>query len=293
MWDWISVLADLRRESRVAVIVTVCRTLGSTPREIGAKMIVCDDGTTHGTIGGGAVEQLAIRDAQDCLKRREAGIFNYPLTAEHGQCCGGGMELLIEMINCGPQLHVYGAGHVGQELSRVLEGTAFTTHLIDSRERWVNDPRVPDSCVRHAIGWREYNPAVAWDKDISYAVIMTPEHSEDFEILADLLSRPVRFLGLIGSRAKWAHFRRSLQELGFAPETIDRVKCPVGIGRIGKAPREIAISVAAEILIEHYGTCRYSVDPARRGEVESSGQPEGTSDTRPADLVGNSMPVLR
>ncbi len=293
MWDWISVLANLRRESRAAVVVTVCRTLGSTPREIGAKMILCADGTIHGTIGGGLVEQLAIHDALECLRKREAGIFTYPLTAAHGQCCGGGMEMLIEMVNCGPQLYVYGAGHVGQALSRVLDGTAFTTHLIDSRERWIHDPRVPESCVRHAIGWREFNSTVSWDKDASYAVIMTPEHSEDFEILADLLNRPLHFLGLIGSRAKWAHFRRSLRELGFTPETIDRVKCPVGIGRIGKAPGEIAISVAAEILIEHYGTCRNSPDPAGRGQIESSGQPEGASDTRPADLVGDSVPVLR
>ena len=293
MWDWISVLANLRRESRAAVVVTVCRTLGSTPREIGAKLILCADGTMHGTIGGGLVEQLAIRDAQECLRTGEAGIHSYSLTAAHGQCCGGGMELLMELVNCGPQLYVFGAGHVGQALSRVLEGTAFTTHLIDSRERWIHDPHVPEVCVRHAMGWREFNPSVSWDKNASYAVIMTPEHAEDFEVLADLLNRPMRFLGLIGSRAKWTHFRRSLRELGFSPEAIGRVKCPVGIGRFGKAPGEIAISIAAEILIEHYGTCRNSPDPAGRGQIESSGQPEGASDTCPADMAGDSMSVLR
>ncbi|MBI5058875.1 xanthine dehydrogenase accessory protein XdhC [candidate division KSB1 bacterium] len=286
-------MARLRRETRAAVLVTVCRTAGSTPRECGAKMIVCADASIAGTIGGGQVEQFAIRDALNCLERRTGGIFNYPLTAAHGQCCGGGMELLMELVNCGPQLCIFGAGHVGQALSRVLEGTVFTTHLIDAREHWIRDARIPESCVRHAMGWREFNPGVAWNEDVSYAVIMTPEHFEDFEILTDLLNRPLRFVGLIGSRSKWTHFRRSLTALGFTPEAIQRVRCPVGIGRFGKAPEEIAISVAAEILADYYGTRGNPTDTAGGGEVEPCGQPQGVVAARSADVAGNSVSVLR
>lgn len=83
---------------------------------------------------------------------------------------------------------------------------------------------------------------------------MTPEHAEDFEIVADLLKRPLRYLGLIGSHAKWTQFQRSLLELGFEPSQLSSVRCPIGVGNTGKAPAEIAISIAAEILQDYHAT---------------------------------------
>jgi xanthine dehydrogenase accessory factor len=265
MWDWISALERMRRESCPGVLVTVCRAQGSAPREIGAKMIVLADGSILGTIGGGHVEQLAILDALECLTKRENGIFTYPLSVATAQCCGGVMELLMEVVNTNSRLYIYGAGHVGQALCRVLEGTDFTIHLVDAREKWIHDSRLPESCVKHAMSWSDFNATAVWDAETTYAVVMTPDHSEDFEILADLLKRPLRYLGVIGSRSKWTQFQQSLESLGFERDAIGRVRCPVGVGNTGKAPVEIAISIAAEILLEYHGDRGHTAHPAGGG----------------------------
>ena len=254
MWDWISALDKLRREAQPAVLLTVIRTTGSTPRESGAKMIVLPDGSILGTIGGGNVEYQAIRDAVQCLTKSAGGVFEYPLTVTTGQCCGGSMELLMEVINLNPQLYIYGAGHVGQALCRVLENTVFVPHLIDARAQWIGSPELSARVVRHQTEWLDFNNSALWDKERVYAAVMTPDHAEDFEIVADLLKRPVRYLGLIGSNAKWAQFQHSLREMGFESSQLSTVRCPIGVGNTGKAPAEIAISVAAEILTHYHAT---------------------------------------
>jgi xanthine dehydrogenase accessory factor len=292
MWEWISALDRLRKEGRAGVLVTVSRTRGSVPREIGAKMIVLANGSAMGTIGGGHIELLAIRDALDCLEQRKNNVFTYPLSAPAGQCCGGVMELLMEVVNTNPRLYLYGAGHVGQALCRVLDGTGFTIHLVDARETWIHDPRLPESCIRHAISWSEFNATALWGAETVYAVVMTPDHSEDFEILRDLLPRPLRYLGVIGSIAKWTHFEQMLANLGFEPEAVSRVRCPVGVGDTGKAPAEIAISIAAEILLEHNGHHGYSTHSIGGGEIESPRLSQGASDSCSADLAGDSVPGL-
>ncbi len=254
MWDWISALDKLRRDAQPAVLVTVIRTNGSAPRESGAKMIVLADGRIHGTIGGGQMEHQAIRDAVSCLEKGTGGSFEYPLTVTTGQCCGGSMELLMEVLNLNPQLYIYGAGHVGQALCRVLSNTAFVTHLVDARPEWIDSPEVPDHVVRHSCSWDAFNESALWNTERVYAAIMTPDHAEDFEILADLLKRPLRYVGLIGSDAKWLQFQRSLREMGFEPAQLNSVHCPIGTPNTGKAPAEIAISVAAEILRDYHAS---------------------------------------
>jgi xanthine dehydrogenase accessory factor len=254
MWDWISALAALQRNAAPAVLVTVCRTTGSTPRETGAKMIVLGDGRVMGTIGGGQVEHQAISDARQCLERQAGGLFEYPLTVTTGQCCGGTMELLMEILNTNPQLYIYGGGHVGQALCRILENTVFVPHLIDTRAEWISHPDLPASVIRHHTTWQEFNESASWHSNMIYAAVMTPEHAEDLEIVADLLKRPLRYLGLIGSQAKWSRFQRSLKEMGYEAAQINAVRCPIGAGNTGKAPAEIAISIAAEILKEYHAT---------------------------------------
>ncbi len=252
MWDWITALYELRCEGKPAVFVTVSGVSGSTPREPGAKMIVLPDGTIQGTIGGGQIEQHAIRDALDCLAKLAGGSFEYPLTATSGQCCGGTMELLMEVVNANPQLYIYGAGHVGQALCRVLANTVFVAHVIDRRPEWIAHPEMPTHVIRHEKAWQEFNESAVWDQERTYVAIMTPDHAEDFEIVAELLNRPLRYLGLIGSRAKWTRFQRSLLDQGFQQSQLDVVKCPIGVGDTGKAPAEIAISIAAELLRDYH-----------------------------------------
>src|SRR2546423_87066 len=123
MWDWTSRLAELTRAGKPVCVVTVVSADGSTPRELGAKMLVCADQTFHGSIGGGHLERLALADAVTTIGQRTARTLRYPLGPRTGQCCGGTVELLFEVLNVGPRLVLFGAGHVGRAVCRVLEET--------------------------------------------------------------------------------------------------------------------------------------------------------------------------
>lgn len=251
MWNWISTLEDLRRSGRPAVMVTLVRCKGSTPREIGAKMIVYSDGRFSGTIGGGALENKVIQDAESCFEARQSQSLQYQLCASTGQCCGGVVDVLMEVINMEPVVHIFGAGHVAQALCRVLLGTPFQVHVVDSRGEWTS--QLPDEVRRETTDWQTVVEQTRWDEARSYALVMTHSHERDQEVVGALMERPLRYLGLIGSRNKWLDFQLHLGKAGKDKSLFSRVHCPIGIDIGGKAPQEVAISVAAELLRTHYG----------------------------------------
>jgi len=253
-WNWIARLDELRRGGIPAVVVTVTGGTGSAPRDAGAKMIVRADGAFEGTIGGGHLEMLAIEEARRRVEIGESGSIRYPLGAKTGQCCGGVVDLFYEVVNAGPHLYVFGAGHVGQAVARTLEGTPFTVHLVDERTEWVNAPQLPVGVVRHESEWDEFARAARWDARQTYVVIMTFRHDLDEKILEGILSsrRDLRYLGLIGSAAKWERFRQRLLQKGIHEAALSRVRSPIGLPVGGKAPAEIAISLGAELLGIHY-----------------------------------------
>jgi len=251
MWDWVSKLAEPRAAR--AALLTVVGAAGSTPREIGAKMLVWKGGGFHGTIGGGRLEQLALEEAALRLASGTSGLVRYPLGASAGQCCGGVVEIFFEILEPSPTLYVFGAGHVGQAVARVLSGTAFHVHLVDERDDWLRATGLGASITRHAEPWDDVVESTDWESQANHAVVMTHRHDLDQAIVEALIPERPRYLGLIGSRPKWARFRERLLGRGFTAEEILRVKCPIGTGRWGKAPQEVAISLAAELLALHYG----------------------------------------
>jgi len=224
-------------------------------------MLVDTSGLIAGTIGGGHLEKLAIRDAKLCLGDRTGRTFSYPLCARTGQCCGGAVETFVDVLNAGPILYIFGAGHVGQALSRVMAETPFLVRLIDEREEWVGASvgvhNIPDPVGRiHAEPLSAVDQLI-WDNQRTYAVVMTHSHELDYELIARLMSRPGRYLGLIGSRTKWDSFSNRLRQkaiMGTGEELnqIRRVRCPVGVDIGGKTPAEVAISIAAELVALHH-----------------------------------------
>lgn len=253
MWDWVTKSHELILGREPFVIVTVSQVLGSAPREVGAKMIVLPDRTFYGTIGGGQLERLALEDGQKILINKELSQSRrYPLGAKAAQCCGGVVELLFEVVNQQPDLYLFGAGHVGQAISQTLSGTAFKVHLIDDRSEWVHSPEVPTSTVRHCTNWEDFVAEADWDPQRTYVAILTHRHDLDEEILKDVLGRARRYVGLIGSKAKWKRFESRLKGRGVPEQDIQSVRCPFGLFVGGKSPKEIAISFAAEILQTHY-----------------------------------------
>jgi xanthine dehydrogenase accessory factor len=243
-------LTELEESGTPAALVTVVRCSGSTPTAPGAKMIVLADGTFFGTVGGGHLEQLVMVDARACLESGAPSTFRYPLGATAGQCCGGVVEIFAEVLSVGPRLYLFGAGHVAQALCRVLAGTPFVVHAVDEREEWSG--ALPSEVHRHTTPWDVFAREARWSAENTY-VAMTHRHDVDEAIVADVVTRPARYLGLIGSQTKWRRFRDRLEARGTAVEALDRIRCPIGLDVGGKTPQEVAISVAAELLGVHHG----------------------------------------
>jgi xanthine dehydrogenase accessory factor len=251
MWDWIGKLEELRRSGQLAVLVTVTKSTGSTPRKHGAKMIVLPDGTFFGTVGGGVPEYYALEDARNCFENMQCSTSRIPLQ-QRGEfpACGGTMELYMELINDNPFLYLFGAGHIGQALCQVLEGTPFRIHLIDERDEWINSAAIPSGVIRHQCRWSDFIEKANWCDKRSFVTILTFSGTVDQQVLEEVLPHPARFVGMIGSKGKWAGVQANLAEKGL---DLSRVRCPVGHDNGGKSPREIAISIASQLLSTYNG----------------------------------------
>ena len=247
------------------VMVRVTATEGSVPRESGTWMAVWPDALT-GTIGGGQLEFQAVREAREWLEGGEApqGTRRYPLGPSLGQCCGGVVFLAFRRIDpvdvrqlreeLGASLKpvaLFGGGHVGAALARLLATLPFAVRWIDSREG-VFPPAVPTQVdTEHS---EPVQSAVAHIAPGSRVLIMSFSHAEDLDIVIACLQRLRRrddlpYIGLIGSKTKWATFRHRLEARGFTPEEMARVTCPIGVpGIVGKEPEVIAVAVAAQLL---------------------------------------------
>lgn len=248
MWNWIETAAELARAGECFVMVTIARVEGSVPREVGAKMIVLGNGSILGTVGGGGLEKHAIAEAVRLLAEGGQHVLRLPLTPEHGHACGGTVEVLFEVMHRASHVYVFGVGHVGQAVCRVLDGTSLVVHAVDSRPEWINSALLPASTHRHSCEWSDFVSANTWSSEETYAIILTWNHEIDFDILRAVLKKPHAYIGVIGSKRKWASFKKKLLDIGFSEQELQRVKCPVGLPVGGKLPQEVAISIAAEVL---------------------------------------------
>lgn len=247
--DWRQALIDLEMAGVPHVLVTLVTAQGSTPREAGTKMVVTAEGQAD-TIGGGTLERQAIDRARRLLAEGavEPLLEKQILGIEQDQCCGGATTLLFEPLMVPTlRLALFGAGHVGRALVRLLEGTDTYVLWIDERPELLKEPLPGRTSLRIVA-----DPAaeVATLPAGMHVRVMTHSHNRDFEIIDALLARDdLASIGLIGSKSKWANFRSRLRKMGVAEEDLDAVKCPIGLPGVGgKRPAEIAISVAAELL---------------------------------------------
>lgn len=246
-WDWISTLHQLKQKAHPVALVTIIKAKGSTPRNIGTKILVTDK-EFFGTIGGGQLEELVIAKAREVLRTHQAPErVPFPLCLKANQCCGGFVEVFIETMNTQPQLLIFGAGHVAQAIATTMQGTSFQTHMIDEREEWLS--KAPASVIQHKDSGIEFMDRYSnWNPQKTFAVVMTFDHDLDQDLIEKLVQRKTCYLGLIGSQTKWQRFQKRLQEKGVASKDLQKVICPIGLSIGGKAPQEVAISFAAQIV---------------------------------------------
>ena len=240
-------LVELEREGKKVVLVVIAAAEGPVPREAGAKMLVFPDGTIEGTIGGGALEKKAIEEALMLLEAGGTALRTYNLE-ELGMICGGRATLYYEVVVPGATLHIIGAGHVGRKLFALArEALPFELALYDVRPEAATD----DPPVTVLPGYAEVPPIGPAD----YVFICTHSHEEDYRALKAVLSREdgPAYVGLVGSRPKWAKMRERLRTEGIPQERVKRVHCPVGLPLGGKDPGAIAVSALAEILAHYHG----------------------------------------
>ena len=209
----------------------------------------------YGTIGGGKLEFRAIDEAINAIKENAIIETTYTLGPEFEQCCGGKVELIIEPMNQSPELFLFGAGHIGVEISKLLKDTPFRVYLIDSRENWFSGLHTDDHvqpCPVDVKDFKTFRDAVHWGNNC-YVLVMTHDHTIDFEIIAMALQQQTKYLGLIGSDTKRIRFHNMLIREMDIKSGMTNVICPVGLEIGGDTPKEIAISVVAQLLQVHYG----------------------------------------
>jgi xanthine dehydrogenase accessory factor len=236
--------------------VTVVQAKGSTPQRAGAKMLVFADGRTLGTIGGGCYENDAFWKAREAIATGKPALMHYELNddfaQENGLVCGGQMDVHIDPLEPTPHLYIVGAGHVGCQLGRMAPDAGFRVHVVDDREKFANSERFPaaeEVVVENIPDWlhRADLPASA------FVVVVTRGHTHDLDAMRALAARDLRYLGLIGSRAKVRRIYDMLLAEGMPAECLDRVRAPIGFDIGAVTPAEIAISIMAELVAVRRG----------------------------------------
>ena len=268
---WITAVAELRRHRQPGVLVTVMSVRGHAPREAGTKMVV-GEARCWGTIGGGNLEESAVRRARELLsdvgRAPEPETETVSLTerapARYGvQCCGGEVTVLYEPLPPVPAVAIFGMGHVGLELARILARHDLELHLVDSRAAQIDPDRLA-VVTADALARVHRHHAVVPELVLgelpagSHVLIMTHDHAEDAALCdAALRCGHLGSIGLIGSSAKWRRFEKKLAAEGHGPATLARITTPIGLPDItGKDPAAIAVGVAAALLVRFAGEHR-------------------------------------
>ena len=239
-----------------AALVTIVSTTGSTPQRVGAKMLVFADGRIVGTIGGGCYENDAFWKAREAITNRRPQLVHYELSddfaQETGLICGGQMDVYIEPIEPSPELYIVGAGHVGFHLARLANEVGFRVHVVDDREKFASEERFPYAAEVVAEDIPVWIERTAIPPH-AYVVIVTRGHTNDLEALRALAPRDLRYLGLIGSRAKVARLYDALMADQMPPDYLKHVHAPIGLDIGAVTPQEIAVSILSELIAVKHG----------------------------------------
>jgi len=256
MEDVLAALTRALERGEMAALVTIVVAHGSTPQRVGAKMLVFADGRTVGTIGGGCYENDAFWKAREALKTRRARVVHYELSddlaEESGLICGGQMDVFIEPIEPAPRLYIIGAGHVGYQLGQIAPTVGFRLHVVDDRQKFANHERfaAADEVVVEDVAEWVRTAAIP---ESAFVVVLTRGHRQDFDVLRGLADKVLRYVGLIGSRAKVARLTDALIADGVSTDWLRQLHAPIGFDIGAISPEEIAVAILAELIAVRRG----------------------------------------
>lgn len=269
-------IGKLKREGKRGALATIVNVRGSIPSVVAAKMLVREDGSILGTVGGGCVESDVRKGAMEVMRDEKPRTFDFNLDQrpddDTGLVCGGSLQVFIEPVIPSPALYIFGAGHIGLNVHKVATLAGFETIVADDRELYANRERFPDAHEIHAGEMDEIMSGLT-PSDSSYIVIVTRGHRHDLRVLRWALDTPAHYIGMIGSGRKVLAVYEQLEAQGVMPESLKRVFAPIGLEIAAATPEEIAIAIVAE-LIAIRRRCGVALPHSRnriRNEEEESG----------------------
>jgi xanthine dehydrogenase accessory factor len=244
-------IVQLRHAGRRGAIATIVNVRGSVPSFETAKMLVRDDGSIFGTVGGGCVEAEVWQAAREVMESEKPRTLTFNLNQnpkyDTGLVCGGTLDIFIEPVLPPASLYIFGAGHVALSLYRTAKTAGFDVHVVDDRESYANRERFPDA--KEVIA-EDFDQAMArvTPNETSYIVIVTRGHHDDMRVLRWAVQTQARYIGMIGSKRKTISIFRELVKEGIPEQRFERVHAPVGLDIGAITPEEIAVAITAELI---------------------------------------------
>ena len=241
----------LRRSGQKCALATIVQVNGSIPSYESAKMLVREDGSMFGTIGGGCVEAEVWNAAREVMESERPRHLSFTLgqdaAYDNGLICGGQLTVFVEPVIPQPRVFIFGAGHISKSLSKIASMAGFATVIVDNREAYANAERFPEADAVHAEEYEE-----AWGKldirDTSYIVIVTRGHRDDMRVLRWAATTQARYIAMIGSKRKVFGVIHELEKDGVPRQALERIYAPMGFDIGAITPEEIAVSVVAEMI---------------------------------------------
>jgi len=244
-------LLRLRKLGQKCAIATIVQVRGSIPSYESAKLLVREDGSMIGTIGGGCVEAEVWNAARDVIEKEQPRHLSFNLGQEaaydNGLICGGQLDVFVEPVLPVPGAFIFGAGHISKSLSKIATLAGFSTTIVDNRENFANRERFPEADGIYA---EEYEDVFARlpANETSYVIVVTRGHRDDMRVLRWALSTSARYIAMIGSKRKVINVARELEKEGIGAGSFERVFAPMGLEIGAVSPEEIAVSVVAEMI---------------------------------------------
>ena len=275
--DLFEEIVKMRRGGQRGALATIVHTNGSIPSYESSRMLVREDGSIEGTIGGGCVEAEVWAAAKEVMQkeapRKMVFHLNNEASYDNGLICGGTLEVFVEPVLPQPVAYLFGGGHVSMAVARAAHAAGFAIAVVDDREAFANKERFPmaqELFTSYEEAFEKIRPNAA-----SYLVIVTRGHKEDMRVLAWAVRTEARYVGMIGSKRKVLSVYKALENQGYKTEEFERVYAPMGLDIGALSPEEIAVSITAELVAVRRNTAKAEhkkLKPERQAAMESAGK---------------------